>query len=145
MDKPIWLDEAVKMRLDEGLQYSEIVQRLRQHFPADMHDALINKVIRDAVRRSDRAKSDRREAQGGGMNYAIIENGVVVNIIVGPLPNGMDGVALGDRPVAIGDIYDGTDFYRDGEKILTIREQLQIANTTIDELMNTLAEVINNE
>lgn len=48
------------------------------------------------------------------MNYAIIENGIVVNIIVGPLPEGMEGVALGDRPVAIGDSYADGVFTRNG-------------------------------
>ena len=59
MDKTVWLDDAVRMRLDEGLQYSEIVQKLRRHFPSDMHDAEINKVIRDGVRRSERGKQMR--------------------------------------------------------------------------------------
>lgn len=58
------------------------------------------------------------------MNFAIIENGVVVNIIVGPLPNGMDGVALGDRPVAIGDSYTDGVFMRDGEIVLTDAEKI---------------------
>ena len=65
MDKPIWLDEAVKMHYDDGLQYSEIVQRFRKYFPADMHDSSINRHIRDAVRRSDRGKAERKSAQGG--------------------------------------------------------------------------------
>ena len=65
MDKPIWLDEAVKMHYDDGLQYSEIVKRFRQHFPADMHESSINRCIRDAVRRSERGKAERKSAQGG--------------------------------------------------------------------------------
>ena len=68
MDKPIWLDEAVKMHYDDGLQYSEIVQRFRNHFPADMHESSINRCIRDAVRRSDRGKAERKSAQGGQVN-----------------------------------------------------------------------------
>jgi hypothetical protein len=58
------------------------------------------------------------------MNFAIIENGVVVNVIVGPLPNGMDGVALGDRPVAIGDSYTDGVFMRDGDVVLTDAEKI---------------------
>ena len=58
------------------------------------------------------------------MNCAIIENGVVVNVIVGPLPDGIDGVQLGDRPVAIGDSYAGGVFTRDGEPVLTETERL---------------------
>ena len=40
------------------------------------------------------------------VNYAVIENGVVTNIIVG-LPDQPLGVAIGDSPVAIGDQYVG--------------------------------------
>lgn len=60
MDKPIWLDDAVRMRLDGKMAYSEIVQNLREFFPTDMHESLINKILRDAVRRSDRGKAERR-------------------------------------------------------------------------------------
>ncbi len=75
------------------------------------------------------------------MNYAIIENGVVTNIIVGPLPDGMEGVALGDRPVAIGDAYADGVFTRGGEPVLTPEER-------IAELEAALAEIegeLNNE
>lgn len=58
------------------------------------------------------------------MDYAIIESGVVVNVIVGPLPDGMDGVALGDRPVAIGDSYANGVFTRNGEPVLTPAERI---------------------
>lgn len=58
------------------------------------------------------------------MNYAIIENDVVTNVIVGPLPDGMDGVALGDRPVAIGDAYADGAFTRGGEPVLTDAEKI---------------------
>ena len=58
------------------------------------------------------------------MDYAIIEAGVVVNVIVGPLPDGMDGVALGDRPVAIGDSYADGVFNRNGEPVLTPAERI---------------------
>lgn len=58
------------------------------------------------------------------MDYAIIEAGVVINVIVGPLPDGMDGVALGDRPVAIGDSYTDGVFTRNGEPVLTPAERI---------------------
>jgi hypothetical protein len=45
------------------------------------------------------------------MNYAIIENGVVVNIIVG-LPDGMDGVCVDELDVAIGDRYENGEFIK---------------------------------
>ena len=73
MDKNVWIDDAVKMRLDECLQYSEIVQKLRRHFPDDMHDSEINKVIRDAVRRSWRGKAECRSSQGGQSSDSVQE------------------------------------------------------------------------
>lgn len=60
------------------------------------------------------------------MNYALIENGVVTNIIWLYSANAEDfpsAVQCGDLPVAIGDTYDGSDFYRDGERVLTPLEQ----------------------
>ena len=56
------------------------------------------------------------------MNYALIENGVVTNMIwlysanAGDFPT---AVPCGDVPVAIGDTYDGQDFYREGEKVVS--------------------------
>ena len=52
------------------------------------------------------------------MIYAIIENGVVANIVVGPLPDAIAGVAIGDYPVAIGDSYLDGVFLRDGTPVL---------------------------
>ena len=68
------------------------------------------------------------------MNYAIIENGVVVNVIVGPLPEGMEGVALNDRPVAIGDSYTDGTFTRNGEPVLTPTERISALEAKIAEL-----------
>ena len=58
------------------------------------------------------------------MNYAILENGVVINVIVGPLPDGMNGVPTFDRPVAIGDTFDDGVFRRYGEAVLTDAERI---------------------
>ena len=58
------------------------------------------------------------------MNYAVFENSTVTNIIVGPLPDGMEGVALNERPVAIGDVYTGDVFLRNGEPVLTDAERI---------------------
>lgn len=77
------------------------------------------------------------------MNYAIIENGTVINVIVGPLPSGMDGIALGDRPVAIGDNYADGVFTRSGETVLTDSERLEEANTIIVSLLKALSEATN--
>lgn len=57
------------------------------------------------------------------MRYAIINNGIVENIIVltpqtaSEFPN---SVACGDYPVAIGDTYENGVFYHDGEPLQTI-------------------------
>lgn len=62
------------------------------------------------------------------MNYALIENGIVTNIIWLSYTNADDfpnAVAMGDLPVAIGDTWDGEYFYRDGQRILTRNEEIQ--------------------
>lgn len=62
------------------------------------------------------------------MNYALIENGVVTNIIWLYPGNASDfpgAVPCGDLPVAIDDTYDGEQFYRAGERVLTALEQAQ--------------------
>lgn len=62
------------------------------------------------------------------MNYALIEDGVVTNIIWLSYTNADDfpnAVAMGDLPVAIGDTWDGEYFYRDGQRILTRTEKIQ--------------------
>ena len=62
------------------------------------------------------------------MNYALIENGTVVNIIwlnernAGEWPN---AVRLGERMVEVGDTYDGEKFRRDGTEVLTAAEAAQ--------------------
>ena len=60
--------------------------------------------------------------------YALVENGVVVNVMVLYPPNAGEfegAVPCGDLPVAIGDTYDGEHFYRGGERVLTALEQAQ--------------------
>ena len=62
------------------------------------------------------------------MNYAVVENGTVTNIIWLYPANASDfpdAVPCGDLPVAIGDTYDGEHFYRAGEQVLTPLEQTQ--------------------
>ena len=54
MDKTIWLDEAVKMKVDENLTWNEITKRLRRHFPDTMNDVHVYDTIRGNVRRTDR-------------------------------------------------------------------------------------------
>lgn len=60
------------------------------------------------------------------MNYAIVENGTVTNIIWLYPGNASDfpgAVPCGELPVAIGDTYDGEHFFRDGVQVLTPLEQ----------------------
>lgn len=60
------------------------------------------------------------------MNYALIDNGIVINMIWLYSGNASDfptAVPCGDVPVAIGDTYDGEHFYRAGERVLTPLEQ----------------------
>lgn len=62
------------------------------------------------------------------MNYALVENGVVTNIIwlnernAGEWPG---AVRLGERMVEVGDTYDGEKFYRGGTEVLTAAEAAQ--------------------
>ena len=67
-------------------------------------------------------------------DYAMIENGIVVNVVVGPLPDGMEGIPLFDRPVAIGDVYTDGVFLRDGEPVLTDAERIAALEARVAEL-----------
>ena len=60
--------------------------------------------------------------------YALVENGVVTNVMVLYPPNAAEfegAVPCGEIPVAIGDTYDGEHFFRGGERVLTALEQAQ--------------------
>jgi hypothetical protein len=67
-------------------------------------------------------------------DFAMIENGIVSNVIVGPLPDGMEGIPLFDRPVAIGDAYTDGVFLRDGELVLTDAERIATLEARVAEL-----------
>lgn len=64
------------------------------------------------------------------MNYAIVEDGVVTNIVwlspanASKFPN---AVKMGDIPAGIGDTYKSGAFYRDGERILSPLEEAERA------------------
>lgn len=62
------------------------------------------------------------------MNYAVIENGMVSNLIwLHPMNASEfpDAVSIGDVPVHIGDTYSDGVFYRNGERVLSLVEQRQ--------------------
>lgn len=64
------------------------------------------------------------------MNYALIESGIVTNIIWLSPSNAADfpnAVSYADKPVSIGDTYTDGKFYRDGTEVLTPLEDAQAA------------------
>lgn len=59
------------------------------------------------------------------MNYALVENGVVTNVIWLHPKNAADfpnAVAMNDIPATMGDTYADGVFYRNGERVLTAAE-----------------------
>lgn len=78
--------------------------------------------------------------------YALVENGVVVNVMVLYPPSAGDfptAVPCGEIPAAIGDTYDGEHFYRGGERVLTALEQAQQEAADMQAALELLG--INNE
>lgn len=88
-------------------------------------------------------------------NYAIVENGIVTNIIwlaannASEFPN---AVFLGDLPVTMGDIYSDGKFYRNGKEVKTAldliseenRELTNLLGSVVQETYNSDMEEINN-
>ena len=75
------------------------------------------------------------------MRYALIDNGIVANVIALNDRNASDfptAVKLGDRPAAIGDTYTDGKFYRDGVEVLTPMEQAQAEMTEYKAALNEL-------
>jgi hypothetical protein len=75
------------------------------------------------------------------MNYALIENGVVTNIIWLNPKNAnefLNAVGVGDRPVGIGDSYIEGKFFRNGEEVLTNEEKLANGIAELDEAILNL-------
>lgn len=59
------------------------------------------------------------------MRYAIIDNGTVTNVIeLRPSVTWPGAVALGERPVGIGDTYQDGKFYRGGQEVLAAQEEI---------------------
>jgi hypothetical protein len=78
------------------------------------------------------------------MRYAMIKDGIVVNVISLAQTNAKDfpnAVALKDYPVAIGDKYDGDSFYRDGERISSLDEQLAVANAKYEAMLAEMEDM----
>ena len=73
------------------------------------------------------------------MIYAIVESGIVVNIIMG-LPVGLQAVNITDRPVAIGDTYSNGSFYRDGQPVLTDAEYIAQLEAAIEQIEGAVNE-----
>lgn len=86
------------------------------------------------------------------MRYALIESGIVTNVIALNDRNASDfptAVKLGDRPVGIGDTYADGKFYRDGVEVLTPMEQAQAEIDAYKAALQTLGvdteEVVSDE
>lgn len=79
------------------------------------------------------------------MNYALIDNGIVTNIIWLSARNAGDfsaAVPCGERPVMIGDTYTDGVFYRGDDRVLTETErQLAAAQSTIAQYESALTEI----
>ena len=76
------------------------------------------------------------------MKYALIENGIVTNTIALLPYNAQDfpnAVDTKDRPVQIGDTFDGEKFYREGKEVHTEIEEKDI---TIDRMNEAGAEAM---
>lgn len=75
------------------------------------------------------------------MNYALIENGIITNVIwlhPGNADEFPNAVALEDIPAGIGDTYEDGVFYRNGERVLTASERMQ---SEMDDMKAALAEL----
>ena len=72
------------------------------------------------------------------MNYAIVENNIVVNIAVANEPLNENWIYVGELPVTFGDIYNNGNFFHEGEQVLTVLEQLQLKNEQYIEVLNIL-------
>ncbi len=59
------------------------------------------------------------------MRYAIVENGIVTNVIIKSLQTEIpNAIFCGDVPVAIGDTYENGCFYRNGNPVRSIYDEM---------------------
>ena len=69
------------------------------------------------------------------MDYALIEDGIVINLIwlyPGNASDFLNAIPCKDYPVSIGDTYADGVFYRDGERLLTPLEEALAASMEAD-------------
>lgn len=77
------------------------------------------------------------------MKYAIVVGSIVVNIARSKIPLRENWIKIDEGlTVSIGDAYDGTAFYRDGEKVLTETERLRMENADMQAALNLLGVVV---
>lgn len=75
------------------------------------------------------------------MNYALIENGIVTNLIYLHPDNGddfPDAVAIEDLPVAIGDTYADNVFYHEGVHVLSAVDVAKLDSDDMQSALNLL-------
>ena len=73
------------------------------------------------------------------MNYALIENGIVANVIwlySGNADEFPNAVPMNDIPAGIGDSYVDGVFYRDGERILAPYEEALVETSAAEAAYN---------
>lgn len=75
------------------------------------------------------------------MRYAIVTDGIVTNVIeLRPSVTWPGAVALGERPVGIGDTYQDGKFYRGGQEVLTAQEEIMQYKAALNTLGVTTNE-----
>ena len=69
------------------------------------------------------------------MRYAIVTDSTVINVIeLRPSVTWAGAVALGERPVGIGDTYQDGKFYRGGQEVLTSQEEIAQSKAALNTL-----------
>lgn len=82
------------------------------------------------------------------MDYALIENGRVANLIwlyPGNASDFPNAVPMNDVPVRMGDTYENGVFYRNGEKVLTAMEKAQLEAADMQEALALLGVTVDEQ
>lgn len=70
------------------------------------------------------------------MNYAIVKNGIVENVVVmNNISNLPNAVFLDNLPVGIGDTYEDGVFYHNGERVIAMVDTLRLQIEELDSLL----------